>query len=180
MKKLENYLNENVDNKFKSNIKLFPIYYMFASDFLFFYAIEFVFLVQVKGFSCAQVLLLDSLIPLFCILLDIPLTLIVERIGKKRSLIIGNLSMCICLILLIFSKSFFGVIIAFLFNSIGFCFKGLTETNLLAESINMKNKTGKSLFAFAYSLGLKNYMILDGITSFFIGLTYNLTNQCNN
>lgn len=80
--------------------------------------------------------------------------------------------MCFCLTLLIISQSIYGVIIAFFFNSLGFCLKGLTETNILAESINMKSQNSKSLFALAYSAGLKNYMILDGITSFFIGLTY--------
>ena len=172
MKRIENYIDEMKDKNIKRNVRLFPAYYMFACDFLFFYAIEFVFLTQVKGFSSAQVLLLDAMIPLFSILFNIPITLFVERVGKHRSLVLGNISMCLCLLLIILSQNLTQVIIAFLFNSIGFCLKNLTETNVLAESIDMKNKTGKSLFALAYSTGYKNYLILDGITSFFIGLTY--------
>lgn len=174
MKKIEKYV-ENIDNKnVKYNVKLFPTYYMFASDFLFFYAIEFVFLLQVKHFTSSQILMLDSMIPLFCILFNIPITLFIERNGKRKSLVIGNLCMCICLILMILSKSLLGIILAFLFNSFGFCFKKLTETNILAESINIKNAKEKSLFSLAYSIGLKNYLILDGITSFFIGLTFEI------
>ena len=172
MKKLENYIDEMKDRNVKRNVRLFPAYYMFACDFLFFYAIEFVFLTQAKGFSSAQVLLVDALIPLCSIFLNIPLTLFVERIGKRKSLVLGNISMCICLLLIIVSKSLAQVLIAFVFNSIGFCLKNLTETNVLAESIDMKEKAGKSLFSLAYSTGFKNYLILDGITSFFIGLTY--------
>ena len=41
---------------------------------------------------------------------------------------------------MILSQTFIGIIFAFMFNSIGFCFKRLTETNILAESINIKNK----------------------------------------
>ena len=88
MKKINQYVDHISDTKIKKNIKLFPIYYMFACDYLFFYAIEYVFLAQVKNFSGSQILLLDSLIPLFCILLNIPLTLFVEEIGKKKSLVI--------------------------------------------------------------------------------------------
>ena len=172
MRKIENLIDKDETNNIKYNVKLFPVYYMFAADYLFFYAIEYVFLAQVKGFSGSQILLLDAMIPLFCLLLDIPLTLFVEKHGKRKSLVVGNICMCICLILMMISTNLAEVIIAFLFNAIGFCFKGLTETNILAESINMKNSKGKSLFAFAYSSGYKNYMILDGITSFFIGLTF--------
>lgn len=174
MRKIEKYV-ENLDNKnVQYNVKLFPIYYMFANDFLFFYAIEFVFLLQVKNFTSSQILLLDSMIPLFCILFNIPITLFVERHGKRKSLVIGNICMCLCLILMILSQSLIGIILAFLFNAFGFCFKKLTETNILAESINIKNSKRKSLFSLAYSTGLKNYLVLDGVTSFFIGLTFEI------
>ena len=174
MKQMKNYIDKIENKNVKHNVRLFPLYYMFAEDFLFFYAIEFIFLTQIKGFSYSQVLLLDSMIPLFCVLFNIPSTLFVERIGKRRALVIGNFCMCICLELLMVSKSFAGVIIAFLFNALGFSFKGLTETNILAESINMKSKEGKTLFGLAYSTGIKNYCILDGVTSFFIGLTFTI------
>ena len=38
----------------------------------------------------------------------------------------------------------------------------------------MKSKEGKTLFGLAYSTGIKNYCILDGVTSFFIGLTFTI------
>lgn len=174
MKKMEKYIEKLDDKNVKYNVKLFPIYYMFANDFLFFYAIEFVFLLQIKKFTSSQILLLDSMIPLFSILFNLPITLFVERHGKRKSLVIGNICMCLCLILMILSQTFIGIIFAFMFNSIGFCFKRLTETNILAESINIKNSKRKSLFSLVYSTGLKNYLILDGFTSFFIGLTFEI------
>ncbi len=174
MRKIEKYIEEIDDKNIKFNIKLFPIYYSFSYDFLFFYAIEFVFFSQIKNFTSSQILLLDSMIPLFCLLFNIPVTLFIERNGKRKSLVIGNICMCICLFLIILSRSYIGIIVAFLFNSFGFCFKRLTETNILAESINIRSKKEKSLFALAYSTGLKNYLILDGVTSFFIGLTYEI------
>lgn len=44
MKKMEKYIEKLDDKNVKYNVKLFPIYYMFANDFLFFYAIEFFFI----------------------------------------------------------------------------------------------------------------------------------------
>ena len=51
MRKIEKYIENINDKNVKYNVKLFPIYYMFANDFLFFYAIEFVFLLQIKNFQ---------------------------------------------------------------------------------------------------------------------------------
>lgn len=174
MRKMNKYVEYIDDRNIKYNLKLFPIYYMFANDFLFFYAIGFVFLSQVKNFTSSQILLLDSMVPLFCILCNLPITLFVEKHGKRKLLIIGNICMCLCLILMILAQSFIGIILAFLFNSFGFCFKKLTETNILAESINMNNSKSRDLFSLVYSTGLKNYLILDGVTSFFIGLTFEI------
>ena len=43
------------------NIKLFPIYKMISWDLLFFYAIIFLYLVQVKNLSAQQVLFAEAL-----------------------------------------------------------------------------------------------------------------------
>ena len=65
------------------NIKLFPIYKMISWDLLFFYAIIFLYLVQVKKLSAPQVILAEALYNVAIMLFIIPSGKIVDKIGKK-------------------------------------------------------------------------------------------------
>jgi len=86
MGKIEKYIEEIDDKNIKFNIKLFPIYYSFSYDFLFFYAIEFVFLSQVKNFTSSQILLLDSMIPHFVYYLIYQLLCLLKEMEKESHL----------------------------------------------------------------------------------------------
>ncbi len=154
------------------NTKLYPIYKMFGTDLLFFYAIIFIFYTQIKGFDASQILLLDALSPLFTILFNFPSTYIVEKCGLKKSLILGNLLLCIFLVVLIFSPNILFVSIGLLFHSFSFTLKRLTESNILAETTNIESEEGKYMFSIIESVGTRNYELLDGITSFFTGITF--------
>lgn len=162
----------NTEINKRKNIKLFPLYMMFGEDFVFLYAIEFVFLVSVKGFAAADVLLVDALIPLFQVITNIPCTIAINRLGKRKSVVIGNIFMCIFLLALIFGPNVYVILACTIFNAIGFNLKKMTESNILADSINMHEKNGRFFYSTIYSTGYRNYLILDGITSFFTGLTF--------
>ena len=71
------------------NIKLFPFYKMISWDLLFFYAIIFLYLVQVKNLSAPQVLLADALYNVSVMLFTIPSGKVVDKIGKKNSVIMA-------------------------------------------------------------------------------------------
>ena len=162
----------NTEINKRKNIKLFPLYLMFGEDFVFLYAIEFVFLISVKHFEAADVLLVDALIPLFQVLTNVPCTVAINRLGKRKSVIIGNIFMCIFLLALIFGSNVYIILACTIFNAIGFNLKKMTESNILADSINMHEKNGRFFYSTIYSTGYRNYLILDGITSFFTGLTF--------
>ena len=49
----------------KNNMKIFPWYKMLSWDLLFFYSVSFLFLVDIKGLTPAQVILVDAFYPLF-------------------------------------------------------------------------------------------------------------------
>ena len=72
----------------KKNVRLFPLYKMVSWDLLFYYPIIFLFLTQVKGFSPAQVLFSDAFYTLSNTLWQIPVTRLVDRVGKKNALIV--------------------------------------------------------------------------------------------
>lgn len=77
----------------KINMKLYPIYEMFGLDFMFYYAIELLFFTQIKAIPVANVVLLDSFYAIFSIISQFVVIFIVNKIGKKRGLLLALLSM---------------------------------------------------------------------------------------
>lgn len=97
---------ENLDKETlirKNNMKIFPIYKMLSWDLLFFYAISFLFLVDIKGLSASQVILVDAFYPLFKFILQPFSTIIVDKFGKRNSIVFGNCMVTIYLILILFA-----------------------------------------------------------------------------
>lgn len=154
----------------KHNARIYPFYKMCSWDLLFYYAIAFVFLVQTKGMSASEVMFTDAMYPFLKILFQMPALTLIDKVGKRNSLIIGNLCLSICLIILIFSNGIPMVILSYAFMALAFAIKNTAESNLLYDSIPDKN--GKGLFAKIEEKGARNYYILDGITSMFTGFLF--------
>lgn len=130
-------------NNMSYNMKIFPIYKALSWDALFYYAIEFLFLTQIKGLTAAQVLFTDAFYPLFKFILEIPSNIIVNKLGKRRSLILGNMFVVADLLCLILATNVYMVILAWFFSAFGYALKGLTESNLLYDSIPKSDKRGE-------------------------------------
>ena len=81
--------------KTQKNVKLYSKYKMFSWDMLFYYAIIFLFFTETKGISAADVLLAESLYPLFKAILLIPATILIDKIRKKKELDYRKLFCCI-------------------------------------------------------------------------------------
>lgn len=160
---------ELIRNK-RKNARLYPIYKMFSWDLLFYYAIAFVFLVEVKGFSAAQVMLTDALYPIFKIILNIPSLTIIDKIGKKKSLIIANMMLAIYLILLMCCQGIINLLLIYIILAFSFTIKSIVESNILYESVSQKK--GKGMFAKIEEIGARNYYYLDGITSMATGFLF--------
>lgn len=119
----------------KTNMRIFPIYKRLAWDYLFFYTIDFLFLTQVKGISSADVMLKSTFYAFFSIILQIPANIIVEFLGRKNSLILGNILSCFYMVIIMMSRSLFDLIIAEAFSAMAFSIKNVAEPSLLNESI---------------------------------------------
>ena len=87
----------------KRNMKLYPNYTKIACDYLFYYTIDFLFLTQIKYISASDVVLITSIKSIFSILLLIPANIIVEILGRKNSVILGNVINCIYMIMFMVS-----------------------------------------------------------------------------
>ncbi|MBR1540382.1 MAG: hypothetical protein IJ629_04365 [Clostridia bacterium] len=87
MEKTKEKISEN-------NLNIFPLYRALSVDFLFFYTINFLFLTQIKHLSASVAVLEDSFYALFTIIFQFPASLIVDKIGRKKGLILRKSFKC--------------------------------------------------------------------------------------
>ena len=158
----------SIEEKRQFNKKLFPIYKMFSWDLLFYYAISFLFLTEVKGFSSSDVLLLDvSIYTLFRGLSQLPSTIITDKLGKRMSLIMGNIFICFSILFILQCRSMSVLIIAELCMAFGFSIKSIAEPNILYDAIDDKKQ-----FAKIDSRGSAFYYYLNAVSSVATGFLY--------
>lgn len=132
-----------VIEKRKKNVKIFPIYKTVSWDLLFYFPIIFLFLTQVKGLSPSQVLLSDAVYTLANTFWQIPITRIVDKIGKKNCLIIGNIIYSLSILSIIFMQSFYELLIIQFMYALGYSIKQICETNILYDSLPVGKRRGK-------------------------------------
>lgn len=159
-----------LSKKRRRNAKLFSIYKMFSWDLLFYYSIEFLFFTITKGISASEVLIINGIYLISKIIMQIPAVIINDAVGRKKGIIIGNLSIVLYLLILIFGKGAISIIIANVFCAIGFDLKYLTETTLLYDSVSTRG--GEGLYSKIDSKGGSLYYILDGITALISGYLF--------
>lgn len=162
--------SKNSDNM-SYNVKLFPIYKALSWDALFYYAIEFLFLTQTKGLTAAQVLFTNAFYPLFKFILEIPSNIIIHKLGKRRSLILGNLFVVGNILFLILANNLYMIIFAWFLSGFGYVLKSLTESNLLYDSIPKNNNRG-AIFAKIDGKASSRYYYLDAISSITTGFLF--------
>lgn len=155
----------------KLNARLYPIYKMVSWDLLFYYSVIYLFLTQAKHFSASQVLLGEAFFTISCLIVQIPIGLLVDKIGKKNSLVFANICMCIFSFILIIAKTYTQLLIAFFIDAIGYVIKGVCETNILYDSLPGGKKRG-NLYSRIDGLGASRYYIIDAATSLITGFTY--------
>lgn len=153
------------------NMKIFPIYKGLSWDALFYYAIEFLFLTSIKGLTAAQVLFVDAFYPIFKFILEIPSNIIVNKLGKRRSLILGNIFVVGDILFLILANNIYMVIFAWFLSAFGYALKGLTESNLLYDSIPKSDKRGEK-FSKIDGRASSFYYYLDAISGISTGFLF--------
>ena len=168
MKELDE--NQLINHK-KTNRKLFILYKVFANDLLFYYTISYLFLANIKGLSTAQIVFADSFYPLFKLLFQIPCTILIQKIGKRNSLLIANFCVAIFLILVLFLSSTLVLIIANVFCAIGFVIKGIAESNFLYDSLE-ETENIKEDFSKIEGKASSCFFFVDAITALATGFIY--------
>lgn len=155
----------------KNNMRIFPLYKMFSWDLLFYYAISFLFLTQVKKFTASQVLLTDSFYAIFRVGFQIFCINITDLLGKQKSLLIGNLLVSISILMIILGNEFYILILYSLIQAIGYGLKGICEPTLLSDSIP-KSSFSSKIYSKIDAKGSSLYYIFDAISSATTGFLY--------
>lgn len=157
----------------KRNMKLFPTYNKLACDYLFYYTIDFLFLTQVKHISASDVVLISSIKSIFAMLLQIPANIIVEFLGRKNSIILGNIINCLYMVILIMSRSFFDIVIGKFLSALAYAIKNIAEPSLLNSSIPLSKYKG-NIFAKITSKGKSGYYILGATSKIIAGYLFEI------
>lgn len=157
--------------KEEQNMRIYPIYKMLSWDLLFFYSINFIFLIQVKGISASDVLFAEACYPIFKIILLVPLTALINKIGKRNSLILANSINALSVLSYIVAKDLSFVILGQLLSAITFNIKGIVETNLLYDSLPKDGKRGHA-FSKIDGKGMSWYYYADAVSSVASGFLY--------
>ena len=126
----------------KNNMKLYPIYEMFGLDFMFYYVIELLFFTQVKGLDVADVVLLESFYAAFAIIMQFVVVILANKIGKKKSIVLGNVLNLIELLMIIFGNHFAIFVVAKAINAMAFGLKNISESTFLNSTIPETKRHG--------------------------------------
>lgn len=165
---------KELNNLRRNNAKLYPIYKMFSWDLLCFYSIEFLFYTITKKVTTSEILIIDGFYLFFSILMQIPAVMISDFLGKRKSIILGNVLLIFYMLVLIFLPGIFSIIFANLIFSLGYNIKTISESNLLYDSVATRG--GEGLFSKLDSKGGSWYYILDGIASLIAGYMFVINN----
>lgn len=155
----------------KVNMKIFPTYKKLAWDYLFFYTIDFLFLTQVKGISPADVVLKSTFYSIFSMILQIPANMVVEFLGRKNSLILGNILNCFYIVIIMLSSNLGDLIFAEFISAVAFTIKNVAEPSLLNESIPpSKNKS--EIYSKINAKGSSGFYMLNAISKIIAGFLF--------
>ena len=158
----------------RKNAKLYPIYKMFSWDLLFFYSIEFLFYTITKKVTASEVLVINGIYLLCRIIMKIPAVAITDFLGRRKSIILGNIMLIIYMLILIIVPGAIGIIIANLIFSLGYNIKTIAESNLLYDSVSTRG--GEGLYSKLDAKGGSLYYILDGVASLTAGYLFVMNN----
>ncbi len=157
----------------KVNMKIFPTYKKLAWDYLFFYTIDFLFLTQIKGISASDVVLKSTFYALFSSIMQIPANIIVEFLGRKNSLILGNIFNCFYMVIIMISRNLGDLILAEFVSAVASSIKNIAEPSLLNESIP-PSKYKSQIFSKINAKGISGFYLFNAISKIISGILFTI------
>lgn len=155
----------------KQNMKIYALYRAISCDRVFFYAIYFLFLNQVKNISSSDIVLSSAFYAIFMIFLQIPASIIVDKIGTRKCTIAGNIFGFMHVLLIMFCGNLGSLIFAQFIDAICYSLKDISDVTLIQYSIPESKSQGE-IFSKLEGKGSKNYYLLNAITFVCSGFLY--------
>ncbi len=157
--------------KRKQNMKIYSLYRAISCDLIFYYAIEFLFLTQVKHISPSDIVLSGAFYSIFMIIFQIPASIIIDKIGTKKCTILANIFNIIFVVLIIGCENLGMLILAQFISAICFSLKDISDKALIQYSIPETTKQGE-IFSKLEGKGAKDYYLLNAVTYVLSGFLY--------
>lgn len=164
-------MNKEIVNARKQNMRLFSLYRSISLDLIFYYGVEFLFLTQVKNITPSEVVLSTSFYAIFMIFLQIPASIIIDKIGTKKCSILANAFNVLFVFLIINCKGLYILIFAQFISALCFSLKDIADEALLRYSIP-EAKTKGDIFSKLAGKGNKNYFLFNAVSSVLSGFLY--------
>lgn len=161
----------DIQRRKNNNLKLYPLYRTFSLDLFFYYSIIYLFLTIEKGITPAEVMLFDAFYIFFKFLTQIPSTLLIQKIGKRKSLIVANLILEIHILVIIFAIDFNMLLISQVLCAFGFIIKSTCESDMLYDSLEHTEKRG-TIFAKEDGKAYSRYYYIDAIAAIASGFLF--------
>lgn len=158
------------DIAMKYNRRIYPVYKGIGWDPLFYSVIIFLFLTEVKGIEAEKVLYAESAYAFFGIILQIPTTILIEKLGNRKALILGNLLMTIQIIMMMFTNHFIILLMAYLILALGTAMKDISECGILYDATKICK--GKNSLGNIDAKGSSVSYTLQAITSILAGYLF--------
>ena len=155
----------------KQNMKIYSLYRAVSCDLIFYYAIEFLFLTQVKHLTSSEVVLGGAFYGIFMILLQIPASILIDKIGTKKCTVVANIFNIIFVILIMGCENLGGLILAQFISAICFSLKDISDQTLIQYSIPKSKRKGE-IFSRIEGKGTKDYYIINALTYIASGFLY--------
>lgn len=163
--------DKELQRKKSNNLKLYPLYRTFGLDLFFYYAIIYLFLTIEKQITPAQVLQFEAFYVLFKFIAQIPSTLLIRKIGKRKSLIFANLILAIHILVIMFAIDFNMLLVSQVLCAFGFIIKATCESDMLYDSLEHGEKRG-NIFAKEDGKAYSRYYYIEAIASVLSGFLF--------
>lgn len=162
-----------MEKQINRSIKIYPLYYGFVADLLFYIAIDTLFLSLVKNFSAAEIVSLTSLSQLLSIALQFPILFIIKKIGNTLSMRIGSLCMLLSALFITFSPNYWLVLVGRIFHDVSVIF---STASIVALENNLDLVDRKSDFVPIRTTAHTIYAVITMLISFIASYMFTINN----
>ena len=162
-----------MEKRINRSINLFPFYYGFTADLLFYIAIDTLFLSLVKNFTAAEIVSLTSLSQLLSIALQFPILYVIKKIGNTASVRSGALFLLLSALFITFGKTYLLVLIGRFFHDVAVIIR---NASIVALENNLDLVDRKGDFIKIRTSANTVYAVITMLISFVASYMFTLNN----